>query len=179
MRTAYAARSPRTDILLGLTQLNVYRALVVNIEILGLTPSEMHDDALSPFSVSYTYHPRLDELPAPLRPTPIQRTVPHHPWLDLLPDAVFRNNLILLDASGLLDDDQCCVDMCGRQGVVVWKDPWDVTGWEITPAFLEKWRLALTGCWELFRSTNYWREKRGEKRIAWEDWADGNSEAEN
>ena len=178
MRTAYDSRSPRTDILLGLTQLNVYRALVVNIEVLGLTASEMHDDALSPFSVSYTYHHRLDALPAPLQPTSIQRSVPHHPWLDLLPDAVFRNNLILLDAAGLLDEDQCCIDMCSRQGVVVWKDPWDNSGWEVTPAFLKKWRLALTGCWDLFRSTNYWREKRGERRMAWEVWTDGHSEAE-
>lgn len=171
-RAAYDSRSPRTDILLGLTQLNVYRALVANIEVLGLTASEMHDEALSPFSMSYTYHPRLDRLPGPLKPTTIQRSVPHHPWLDLLPDTTLRNNLILLDAAGLLDEDQCCIDMCSRYGVIVWKDPWDPQGWEVTPAFLEKWRLALTGCWNLFQSTNYWRERRGERKIAREMWAD-------
>jgi hypothetical protein len=175
VRKAYDARSPRTDILLGLTQLNVWRALVVNIEVLGLTPSEMHDDALSPFSMSYTYHPRMNDLPAALKPTSIQQTVPHHPWLDLLPDAALRNNLILLDAAGLLDEDRCCLDMCGQTGVIVWRDPWDHTGWEVTPAFLEKWRLVLTGCWGLFRSTNYWREQRGEKKISRDMWVEGNS----
>ncbi|KAJ8117163.1 hypothetical protein OPT61_g1580 [Boeremia exigua] len=177
VREAYDARSPRTDILFGLTQLNVYRALVFNIEVLGLTASEMHDDALSPFSVSYTYHPRLNNLPLSLQPTAIQRSVPHHPWLDLLPDAALRNNLILLDAAGLLDEDQCCIDMCGRSGVIVWRDPWDPTGWEVTPAFLEKWELALTGCWDLFQSTNYWREKRGEKRITRAMWTGPTSKA--
>lgn len=176
VRTAYDARSPRTDILLGLTQLNVYRALVANIEVLGLTASEMHDEALSPFSMAYTYHSRLDNLPDPLEPTTIQRSVPHHPWLDLLPDAALRNNLILLDAAGLLDDDQCCIDMCSGSGVIVWRDPWDPSGWEVTPAFLSKWRLALTGCWSLLQSTNYWRTKRGEKRITTEEWMDGGNE---
>ncbi|KAH6644531.1 hypothetical protein C7974DRAFT_383731 [Boeremia exigua] len=175
-RTAYNARSPRTDILLGLTQLNVYRALVVNIEVLGLTASEMHDDALSPFSIPYTYHPQRDGLPAPLQPTHIQRSVPHHPWLDLLPDATLRNNMILLDAAGLLDDAQCCLDMCSRGGIVVWTDPWDPSGWEVTPEFLRKWRVMLAGCWELFRATNRWREKRGEKGIAWATWAGASNE---
>ena len=144
----------------------------MNIEVLGLTASEMHDDALSPFSVSYTYHPRLDDLPMPLKPTSIQRSVPHHSWVELLPNAALRNNLILLDAAGRLDEGQCCIDMCGRSGVIVWKDPWDPSGWEVALAFLEKWRLALTGCWGLFKSTNYWREKRGEERITKEEWAD-------
>ena len=177
VQKAYDARSPRTDILLGLTQLNVRRALVVNIEVLGLTASEMHDEALSPFSMSYTYRPRMDDLPASLKPTAIQQSVPHHPWLDLLPDAALRNNLILLDSAGLLDEDQCCIDMCSRTGLIVWRDPWDPTGWEITPAFLERWRLVLTGCWSLLQSTNYWREQRGEKRITREMWAEGGSEA--
>ncbi|KZM20307.1 hypothetical protein ST47_g8448 [Ascochyta rabiei] len=124
-RTAYAKRSPRTDILLGLTQLNVRRALLANIEVLGLTASEMDGDALSPFSISGTWRPEQakDQLPVALRPTMVQRSVPHHPWLDLLPDAAFRNNLILLDAAGLLDEEQLCRDMCGRYGVIVWKDP--------------------------------------------------------
>ena len=127
--------------------------------------------------MSYTYHPRMDDLPASLKPTAIQQSVPHHPWLDLLPDAALRNNLILLDSAGLLDEDQCCIDMCSRTGLIVWRDPWDPTGWEITPAFLERWRLVLTGCWSLLQSTNYWREQRGEKRITREMWAEGGSEA--
>ncbi|XPS75626.1 hypothetical protein M3J09_007701 [Ascochyta lentis] len=172
-RTAYAKRSPRTDILLGHTQLNVRRALIANIEVLGLTASEMHDDALSPFSMSGTWRPEQAEerIPVALRPTMVQRSVPHHPWLDLLPDAAFRNNLILLDAAGFLDEEQLCLDICSQSGVIVWKDPWDPTGWEITPAFLGKWKLVLTGCWELFQSTNRWRSRRGEARITSETWS--------
>lgn len=81
---------------------NFRRALVANIEVLGLTASEMHEDALLPLSTLYTYHPKRAGLPDQLKATDIQRSVPHHPRLDLPPDATSRNNLILLDAAGLL-----------------------------------------------------------------------------
>jgi hypothetical protein len=130
----------------------------------------MHDDALSPFCISTTWRAQIQDLPAELAPTAVQKTVPHHPWLDLLPIATLRDNLILLDAAGLLDDGQLCSDMCGRTGVLVWREAWDASGWEVTSEFLERWNVVVTGCWGLFASTNYWRGKRGERPIAREVW---------
>ncbi|GAT24700.1 similar to An14g03300 [Aspergillus luchuensis] len=82
-------------------------------------------------------------LPPALQPTEIQRTVPHHPWLDLIPISKMRDNLSLME--NLMDDGQLCRDMCGyhsqvlragrgcqtgigETGVIVWKDPWDPAG---------------------------------------------------
>jgi hypothetical protein len=91
----FAKGSPTADLLLGLTQLNIIRALHANRDILGYTAADMHDDALSAFNLSLSIN--LDfvcqssiiktksELPLALRPTTTQYKVPHHPWLDLIP----------------------------------------------------------------------------------------------
>ncbi|CRL18395.1 Protein of unknown function DUF3425 [Penicillium camemberti] len=150
----YTARSPRTELLLGLTQLNFLRALITNMDVLHLSPAQMDDEALSPFNL----------------PTAIQRTVSHHPWLDLLPIPKMRDHLIL--AGNSVDDVQLCHDLCGyrhsgtgQTGMVVWKDPWDPAGWEVTETFLKTWGWAVQGSWDVFQSTNYWRMKRGEKPL--------------
>ncbi|KAF2676636.1 hypothetical protein K458DRAFT_379699 [Lentithecium fluviatile CBS 122367] len=170
--------TPRTDLLLGLVQLNVLRALIVNIDVLGMSAAEMHDNALSPFSTAGTWHTPHAEarLPAALMPTSLQRSVCHHPWLDLLPIPKLRDNL--LQAANSLDEDELCHDLCGYQiaadglsGVIVWKDPWDPAGWEITGTFLRRWGWVLKDCWDLFQSTNYWRARRGESRLSRAVWA--------
>ena len=179
-RASYYSRSPRTDSILGLNQLCITRSLITNIEILGLRASEMHDDALSPLCMAGTWHASrsVPNLPSDLTPTAIQRSVPHHPWLDLLPIPQLRDNLILADAAGALDEYQLCHDMHGRNdsgtaftGIIVWKDPWDKAGWEITTGFLMRWGWVLRDCWELLSATNYWRVKRGEMRISRITWA--------
>jgi hypothetical protein len=167
--------------LLGINQLCITRSLITNIDVLGLRASDMHDDALSPFCMAGTWHASRStpNLPADLTPTVIQRKVPHHPWLDLLPISQLRDNLILADAAGVLDEYKLCRDMHGRNdesgngysGIIVWKDPWDKSGWEITTAFLERWGWVLRGCWELWVSTSYWRVKRGERRVGRGVWA--------
>lgn len=182
-RAEYAIRAPRTDLILGLNQLNNLRALTSNIDVLGFTASEMHDDALSPFSTPSAW-PASDQtvmssLPGALTPTVIQSTIEHHPWLDLIPLPKLRDNLILADAAGLLDEYKLCHDLCGHQsaadgfsGVIVWRDPWDPSGWEITRTFLERWGWVLRDCWELWVSTNYWRTRRGVGRIGRGLWAE-------
>jgi hypothetical protein len=166
----YEIGSPRTDLLLGLIQLNYLRALVANIDVLGLKASDMHDDAISPFCISGTWHHAGTQLPPGLSPSILQSTLRHHPWIDLLPSSKFRDNLIL--AEDTYDDVELCHDMRGYQtsiekhtGVIVWKDPWDPLGWELTETFYKKWSWALRDCWDLFQSTNTWRMKRGEKLL--------------
>ena len=87
---------------------------------------------------------RILALPRDLRPTDLQTQVAHHPWIDCLPVAQMRQNLIR--AGDTFDDIELCGDLIGlfssgtgRTGVVVWGEPWDVAGWEVTEEFLGRW----------------------------------------
>ncbi|KAJ6134107.1 hypothetical protein N7523_000429 [Penicillium sp. IBT 18751x] len=176
--------SPLVDLRLNVTRLNVLRALHSNLEILGYSSSAIQDDAQSLFTVlgpSQASETLGGKLPPALTPTLIQCTIPHHPWLDLIPFPRMRDNLIL--AQDLIDDDQLCRDMCGQRplpsssktlnrgsgigetGVLVWRNPWDPSGWEVTETFIKLWGWAIQDCWDLFHSTDAWRVHRGEKPL--------------
>jgi hypothetical protein len=165
----YMARSLRTELLLGLTQVNLIRALIFNTNILGYTSSQMHNDALSPFCIAGPSRvgDELASLPFSLQPTALQSSTPHHPWLDLFPIPQMRDNLIALES--FVDEYGLCEDLCstgeGTTGMLVWKDPWDPASWEVTSSFVSVWGLAIKDCWDLFLSTNHWRVKRGEKPL--------------
>ncbi|KAB8202635.1 hypothetical protein BDV34DRAFT_236811 [Aspergillus parasiticus] len=170
-RTQYMLGSPRTDMLLHLVQFNFTKALIENTRTLGLTSEQLHDDAISPFNVAgpWPYHFETS-LPSSLQPTIVQRTVPHHPWLDLLPIAEMRDNLILAEDS--YDETRLCLDMkgdgtvnTGQTGIIVWSDPWDPSGWEVTESFARSWAWVLRGCSDLRRSTNSWRARRNERPL--------------
>jgi hypothetical protein len=91
----YMLGSPRTDMLLHLIQFNFTKALIQNMDVLGLTSEQLDDDAISPFNMMGPWqHDFASSLPLSLRATDIQRTIPHHPWLDLLPIPQMRDNLI-------------------------------------------------------------------------------------
>jgi len=58
----------------------------------------------------------------------------------------------------------------GRQndidsGLIVWSNPWEPNGWELTEGFIRKWGFLIQGCTDLFESTNRWRDIRGEERL--------------
>ncbi|KAL4915027.1 hypothetical protein BDW62DRAFT_204005 [Aspergillus aurantiobrunneus] len=164
LHAEFLAGSPRTDLLLGLTRVNFLRALHANIDVLGYSAAEMHDDALSQFGTAGPARSSLRDralLPPALQPSPIQSAIPHHPWLDLLAIAPMRDNLIL--AGDSYDYTQLCRDMCGHglqsrdlpprrvgaargeTGVLIWGDPWDPEGWEVTETFLRRWGWAVRG----------------------------------
>ncbi|RHZ43325.1 DUF3425 domain-containing protein [Aspergillus thermomutatus] len=176
--------SPVADLRLGVTRLNVLRALHVNLEVLGYRPSDIGDNAQSVFTIQGPSHlPSRNtselKLPPALKPTAIQRTVPHHPWLDLIPFPYMRDTLIL--TQDFIDEEQLCHDLSGQgasgvlhsgrevgigeTGILVWKDPWDPSGWEVTETFLRLWGWTVRDCWDLFRSTNAWRSRRGERPL--------------
>lgn len=176
IRLEFAQGSPRADLLLGITQLNIIRALHANQKILGYTDDDMHDDALSgfnrhlqlsPSSQQYIVKTIKSELPPPLQPTAIQQTIPHHPWLDMIPIPRMRENLIR--AGDTIDDVKLCHDICGYRvsetGILIWGEPWDPSTWEVTERFLQLWGWTVRDCWELFHSTNKWRLKRGERPL--------------
>ncbi|GLB02475.1 hypothetical protein AtubIFM57258_003826 [Aspergillus tubingensis] len=167
------AGSPQADHLLTLAKLNVFRAFVRNIAVLGYSREWMTDDAISRFSISGPSPSQVlpeQNLPSSLRPTQLQHSQPHHPWLDFFPFARLRDNLIQNEND--MDDSQFCRDLMGfwtmpqeNTCVFVWGDPWNPMNWEITESFLRKWGWLLEGCPEIFWSTNYWRQLRGEKRL--------------
>ena len=167
----YNLGSPRSDMLLHLISLNFTRALMENTKILGLGPEQLHDDAISPFNTAGPWpNASLQSLPITLQPTAIQCSIPHHPWLDLLPIPQLRDNLIL--AGDFEEETQLCLDMKGdgspktaSSGIVVWSDPWDPEGWEVTEPFARYWGWVIKDCSDLAKSTNQWRAKRNERPL--------------
>lgn len=49
-----------------------------------------------------------------------------------------------------------------RRGLIVWGEPWDIEGWELTPGFLRKWSWIVEGCGDIIAASNRWRARRGE-----------------
>ncbi|PKX96914.1 bZIP transcription factor [Aspergillus novofumigatus IBT 16806] len=170
---SYLTNSPRLEHLLSLFRLNVHRAINENIRILCMTPAWLQpDDALSIFN----YHsnnnlppptsrsseeisiPNVDisTLPESLRPTALQRLIPHHPWLDFFPMPEMRDRLIVAAATGQLDEDELCRDL-----MAFWDTRNSGATLVVTEEFVKKWRWAVMGLGGLVRSTNYWRGRRG------------------
>lgn len=172
---SYLTGAPQIDHLISLTRLNVHRAIESNIRAIGMTADwTCCDDTISIFNlyspVTATFN--LEKIPASLRPTEIQRSVPHHPWLDFFPFPRMRD--ILIAAEHLFDDDELCHDLMAfwdtrntQATLVVWGDSWEPRNWEVTEAFIGKWGWLLRGSPELVISTNYWRRLRGERPLVW------------
>ncbi|CEJ54906.1 hypothetical protein PMG11_01193 [Penicillium brasilianum] len=172
---SYMTGSPTSEHLLLLTKVNVFRAFGHNLKIMGWDPDNMDDDAISPFNIPTAAEaskaPDYSDMPLSLRPTKLQRTRPHHPWLDFFPLPKMRDNMI--QAGDDWDDDALCHDIMGfwahsstaAPGLLVWGEPWDIRNWELTEAFLKKWQWIVRGCPEIMNSTNAWRARRGEKLI--------------
>lgn len=86
-----------------------------------------------------------------------------------------RDNAIML--SEFISNDELCDDLVGccgvaedhdMKGMLVWSNPWEPSGWEVTEGFVRKWGFLMKGCEELKVSTNNWREFRGEEPLVWE-----------
>lgn len=161
---------PRADHRFTLVKLNVFRAFVRNMAALGYTREWMTDDSVSRFSVQGPH--AVVAIPASLQPTVLQQEQPHHPWLDFLPFARLRDNLICHE--DLIDGSQFCRDLMDfwtmpdeDNLMIVWGDPWNPMNWEITETFLGRWGWLVKGCPEIIWSTNFWRQVRGEKRLTW------------
>ncbi|KAI2999524.1 hypothetical protein CBS147346_7535 [Aspergillus niger] len=179
----YQQRCLDTEPLPGLVQFNITRSLVINAQILGYTSERMAPSArssLTSLNISKSY---FHALPASLQPTALQRSVHHHPWIDLLPVAELRDNL-LRQPETTYDAAQLCRDMrglqvvsSGRGGVIVWGEPWDPHGWEVTEAFVQKWPWVVRGSRSLLQSTNYWRAQRGEPALSFQNYPAANGGA--
>ncbi|KAI9925972.1 hypothetical protein ASPWEDRAFT_129854 [Aspergillus wentii DTO 134E9] len=171
-RKDYSLGSPRVDQLLTLIQFTVFRALVENTSMLGFTMDWLDEETISPWyaGVSKT---RISFCPTSLRPTSLQQEISHHPWIDLFPIPQMRDNL--LQRYGDFDETDLCNDLVDfydvsndETGLIVWKDPWHPSGWEVSETFLRKWNWVVKGCDDLAKSTNYWRGIRGEKPLVFD-----------
>ncbi|KAF5684649.1 hypothetical protein FDENT_6654 [Fusarium denticulatum] len=104
----YTMNAPRISQLPLLISLNVTIAVANNATLLGFDRALMCiEEAISPFNIngpfSADYNP-----PRSLEPTEVQKTVLHHPWLDIFPFPKFRDNVILAADAELLDDGELC-----------------------------------------------------------------------
>lgn len=178
---AASRADPACDHVFVLVKFNIFRAMSSNALILGIEmDAALSDDALSPFSPPIPPFPspipaqqNTSSVPPSLRPTILQMTVSHHPWIDLLPVPQLRDNLI--SAGDEYDEEALCEDLCGfcsgvdvKSGLIVWDSPWEPRGWELTPEFVAKWGWVAKGCGEMMVATNYWRVKRGERKLDFE-----------
>ncbi|KAJ1710438.1 hypothetical protein NYO67_7403 [Aspergillus flavus] len=168
---SYILGSPASDHLLTLAKVNVFRAFASIMSTLGMPKHHewMDDDAISPFTLLRPGFTTPSTIPLTLRPTKLQQSIPHHPWLDFFPHPRMRDNLI---RAGDFDDEQLCMDIMGfwdmsteSCGLLVWGDPQDLGNWEVSEEFIRKWPWVVGGCAELLVSTNRWRAMRGEKLI--------------
>lgn len=183
LRCQSSAASITADNLLTLIYLNVFRGLTWNIHILGLDSEQMCiDEYPSPFlPCSPTATSAITKLPPGLRPTPLQLTVEHHPYIDIFPCPILRDNLLRYPFFGNEEEEQLCIDLMGlsegvnegdrppegenRIGATVWGDPWVIENWEVSRFLTVRWPWLLKGCFALEVATNRRRIARGWKAI--------------
>ncbi|PTD08661.1 hypothetical protein FCULG_00010989 [Fusarium culmorum] len=106
----YTMNAPRISQLPFLITLNVNIAIAKNATLLGFDRALMCiDEAISPFNQNGPWPPSYNP-PKVLEPTPVQKAILHHPWLDIFPFPKFRDNIILAADAELLDDGELCED---------------------------------------------------------------------
>ncbi|KAK5560072.1 hypothetical protein LTR46_001822 [Exophiala xenobiotica] len=172
-----------SDHLISLVYYNVYRGLLANVELLGLDINLMYTDEYpSPFlPLSPTASSNIRHLPPGLQPTDLQKTISHHPQWDIFPDPVVRDNILRYGDENI-NDYEFCLDLVGdgqydglgecftqeKNGLIIWGEPWDMDGWEVTEAFARKYPFFLKGAHCFQERSNRWRIKRGEEPLDFE-----------
>ncbi|KAI4655994.1 hypothetical protein J4E93_000710 [Alternaria ventricosa] len=177
---SYMQGTPALSHLPLLLKYNVASGLARNADILGVTAQYYDWYGISPLNKQ---GPLLGsdagaEWPACLQPTELQASIEHHPWLDLFPWPKVRDNMLqAFQRTEPIDyEDALCHDICEYNHLdrnpilIVWGPPEDYRSWEIDPIFLEKWGWLLSGCPEVYETTNYWRATRGEKLFTPQQW---------
>lgn len=117
--------------------------------------------------------PAPSTVPESLQPTALQRSTPHEPWIDLIPDKQIRDNAILALGTFKREDveEDVTVSVFGTKkllelnGIIAWDEPWRPEGWEFTEGFIRRWPFLVKGCWKMLESTNRWRAVRGEEPL--------------
>ncbi|KAJ5689008.1 hypothetical protein N7462_003400 [Penicillium macrosclerotiorum] len=121
----------------------------------------------------------LIDIPYHLRPTPIQRRIPHHPIIDLLPWPSTRDKLIQVfhlpvnfrpenarDPMGILRLVYDLEDDGGEGMRIFGQDPFEENIWEIGQLVFERWWWAFE--FGVIDRCNRARDSRGERRLSLE-----------
>lgn len=168
-------RGPQAAGAVTLTTMSLLSALLVNMQHMNMAPRFMlARGSSSRFSQALDQaedgHDMYSAIPPDLRPTPAQRTFPHHAYIDLIPWPQFRSN-VLHSANGSppLDQGDLCMDLANG-GVRCWGNaivslhgrgegvPWDSRSWEALPWFLDKYQHLTGGPdGEIARNSAWWR----------------------
>lgn len=157
--------------LIVLVQFNTLRAVLTNLSILSLQHI-MPAECGAVFNIAC-----LPEAPSTIPPslecTALQRSIPHDPWIDMIPFPAMRDNVLL--SGDEFDQDEFCLDASGglfegfdeteTRGIIIWGEPWSPSGWEVSEGFVKRWGFLLRGCDELIEATQRYREARGEERL--------------
>ncbi|KAM5353344.1 hypothetical protein ACJZ2D_016751 [Fusarium nematophilum] len=175
----YRHGAPRLDHLNVVVKVNVLAAFAHNATLLGFKFRGLCcPNLVSPFTQEgpdfiETITPP-QRCPGWLHPTPLQMTVRHHPWIDLIPVPRLRDNILRTIRQGTHDNTPLAMDILDVQDLrseaaclVVWGESWNPSGWEVSIPFLRKWGGVLEGCSEMMEATNSWRQQRGERKIAY------------
>ncbi|ROT42960.1 hypothetical protein SODALDRAFT_327126 [Sodiomyces alkalinus F11] len=176
--TSYLTADPCADHHLKVIQLNIINGFTRNAAALGFNFDWLICDSISPFgrdgeSSKSGTTAIAPSVPTSLRPTNLQLTTKHHPWLDLFPLPKMRDNLLIAASVLTPEDEQRLFEDVMESGggknewagLAVWGDPWEPQSWEISAPFLRNWKWLIRGCPEIIVSTNHWRSQRGEKPI--------------
>jgi hypothetical protein len=111
----------------------------------------------------------------------LQKTISHHPQWDLFPDPVVRDNILRYGEENI-NEYEFCLDLVGdgqydglgecftqeKNGLIIWGEPWDMDGWEVTEAFARKYPFFLKGAHCFQERSNRWRIRRGEEPLDFE-----------
>ena len=166
-----------------INQVSFLGACLANLNMLGVSSqAASYDDCTSPFfqpglSAGRSARPSsanksvFRHLKPDLQPRPAQIFFNHHPYIDVIPFPVFREQVITLLslATPCFDEDELCMDLL-NDGLICWGNnsdggsgaPWDARSWEVTPWFMKKWWMILGGkSGAIYQQTQWWREIRG------------------
>lgn len=112
-----------------------------------------------------TFNPSQTSLPSTLMPTELQKTIPHPPFVDVIPFPGVRDRV--LRSLAVIDLEKLTIDLTGGAFKVWGSIPWDGTSWEVSEEFAKKWWFLIDG--ELLQATNFWRRQRLEPSISASD----------
>ncbi|KAF2095226.1 hypothetical protein NA57DRAFT_79715 [Rhizodiscina lignyota] len=165
-----AANELSLDMLLDVPHMKVLQVSLSIARLIGC------DQLLWDPAMRWTFNPRhADRLPLNYQPTEVQKRIPHHPMMDLLPWPSVRTKLIsmfwlpvemrhpnardpmaLMHLVGDMEDHTEGFRVEGANGL-------SEKEWEIGDAFFRNWWWAVDRA--IIENTNTLREKRGARRL--------------
>ncbi|KAK5997942.1 hypothetical protein PT974_00310 [Cladobotryum mycophilum] len=107
-------------------------------------------------------------MPSHLTPTQLQKTIPHLPFVDIIPIPGVRDRL--LRSADAVDQAKLMQDLV-EDAFRVWGDAaWDGMGWEVSETFARKWWFLIDE--QLLNATNFWRRQRLEGTLLMNEGGD-------